>query len=132
MDERTTEKVAAIRERTFEILRQRAMITLSNELLVSDVKIEQAADLLAHDLWAAYLSINIAGKAHEVGEVSYPATWWDAVKQRWFPRLEYRLVHVVRTTYHTCPHLPIPTCHRDSHMLWLESVGKVGFNENEI
>ena len=45
--------------------------------------------------------------------VNYPATWWDAVKERFFPRLTVRRITrpciVYLTKVYVCPHLPIPT-----------------------
>lgn len=54
----------------------------------------------------------------------WPATWWDAFKDRWFPRwlrsrfpVEWRSVDVSQRIYGpVCPHLHVPE--RGKHLQW--------------
>ncbi len=70
------------------------------------------------------LVAGISGK-QEKTEVSYPADWWQALRQRWFPRWwlkrhPVQFKRIVTTTTHLCPHLPIGE-HRTQHyhLQWL-------------
>lgn len=54
---------------------------------------------------------------HETTKViRYPATWWDAVKERFCPRLGVRyteetVVTTIQETTHVCPHLEFDPTH---------------------
>lgn len=50
------------------------------------------------------LCATLYGRRNEGQEIRYPATWWDAVKLRWFPAWllrRYPPVHVVHKTVET-------------------------------
>ncbi len=40
--------------------------------------------------WAVEIRRHIYGKQLDQVEVRHPATWWDATKERWFPRWALR------------------------------------------
>ena len=54
----------------------------------------------------------------------WPATWWDAVKERWFPNwakqrwpVRWDSVEVDEPKFIVCPHLDVPG--QESHVRWV-------------
>jgi hypothetical protein len=63
-------------------------------------------DLLIHEEISEHIAAGVCtdlsawmwGNTHKVASVQYPATWWDAFKDRWFPWWAKNLWHVKYTT----------------------------------
>jgi hypothetical protein len=89
-------------------------------------------ELLSHEIAGAMVAqvrLLFAGDTEEVETikiVSHPATWWDHVKSRWFPRWwlarwpakqkEHRIACLTKIT-RICPHIRVPVNDRpDFHV----------------
>lgn len=59
---------------------------VSNELLGAVVDIADVEDDFIRNMTTLRIQGYLWGELGETRTISYPATWWDAVKQRWFPR----------------------------------------------
>jgi len=70
-----------------------------------------------------------------VDEIVYPATWWDAVKERWYPKFLKRIfppkyickdkvIHKTVRHIHTCPHINVATRGSCLHFLSAKSCHK--------
>ncbi len=49
-----------------------------------EVRLEEHAQFMA-DTVAVHIRMDILGRNLAKIECEYPATWWDAVKERWYP-----------------------------------------------
>lgn len=58
---------------------------VSNELLGAVVDIREENDDFVHDWTTLRIQGYLWGESGETKTISYPATWWDALKARWFP-----------------------------------------------
>ena len=126
------EKIESIRCLTQEKLRQQMMVGLAG-MVIEEMTIEQAAEFLSQDMYLAIARLNVAASKRVIKSkpTTHPATWWDAIKERWFPRMKYtKITHEATTTiYHVCPHLPMPSCDRNTHLLFMEGVQQRGVEE---
>ena len=64
--------------------------------------------------WTLYL-LGCKTWTHVEKTVEYPATWWDAFKERWFPAWSRRWFPIHHTKvecrvehWHVCPHMDTP------------------------
>ena len=70
------------------------------------------------------------GRVDTIEHISYPETWWDAFKERWYPKWMLRrwpAEHVERALtlkqVHMCPHLDIPPGNKTHYrFLWKEQI----------
>ena len=102
-------------------------ITLIENCYPQDLRYDTEKDIMRDRIIHA-ISWNLLGKDIETRK--YPSTWWDAFKDRWFPKFlkkrfpvnweEFKL-------YNICPHInhAWPE-NRNMHILWIE--GNHGFN----
>lgn len=86
---------------------------------VNDVQLKAYTDVVADNLVIA-LTAHVVGQQLKVAAIKAPATWWDAVKERFFPRwlrrlmpVEYRLE--VITAYALYPEIALPD---SKHLLY--------------
>jgi len=89
--------------------------------------IQESADIMVLNLMA-YVTGKIVEKIHI--DVEYPADWWEAFKDRWFPEfmpkrwpVKVTRIKVNEDRYMICPHLT--TEPRMTHYKWLQSYEKV-------
>jgi hypothetical protein len=59
------------------------------------------------------LRAHVLGKTIGTPHVEYPATWWDALKRRWFPawllsRFPALMTTVDLEVFHTFPNMAVP------------------------
>jgi hypothetical protein len=89
-------------------------------------------DYLTDHIEVAFLTYLYAGREHVQSRthVYVPKTWWEHLKQRWFPKrllkrwpVKEEPISVVTLHQHVCPHLQIPMCGERSHIDFLESPG---------
>ena len=69
----------------------------------------EIADLMVMEL-AAFLAGKKVNTIHV--DIEYPADWWQAFKERWFPQwminrwpIKYKRVYINENQYAICPHL---------------------------
>jgi hypothetical protein len=92
----------------------------------SATRVHAWVDYMAHKLWVQ-MSIEMPGVLEEVIDIheQFPLTWWDAVKERWFPAwalrrwpVRYRRIDVHQKRFAAvCPHVRIDQ--QGSHLQWL-------------
>jgi hypothetical protein len=90
-----------------EIVLQRVQLYATNVVPTAILRHLKAEAHLSHvaDEMIIRLSAQILGETVPEVDVTFPVTWWDAVKDRWFPRwslrwfpVEYRRVTVDKHT----------------------------------
>ena len=60
--------------------------SVSNELLGVAVECKDIADDFIKNRMTLLVHGYIWGESGKTQTIRYPATWWDAVKERWFPQ----------------------------------------------
>lgn len=58
---------------------------LSNDLLEAVVGFDEVADDFLRNQCTLIVQGYLYGESGTPQTITYPATWWDAVKERWFP-----------------------------------------------
>lgn len=58
---------------------------MSNELLGAMVEVKSIADDFLKNQLTFVIQGYLWGESGKPQTIRYPATWWDAVKERWFP-----------------------------------------------
>ncbi len=101
---------------------------LSEELFIANhVDLQAACDHVAH-VMVLRLQSSVLGKQHGKIDVErqWPADWWQAVRERWFPRwwlkrwpVRYCQVSVHEVVWNVCPHLNIKTMDGQRHLEFL-------------
>jgi hypothetical protein len=122
-EEARAEKIENIRTVVLERVRSRLLTCLAGAL-VESCTVDQIATIMETDFTTMAIGMNIPGKVKEEGEFEYPATWWDAFKQRWFPWAKINLEQRVCRTYYICPHIPYAHHDRKAHVEWLHYAGE--------
>ncbi len=124
MDEKVrAEKIEGVRTLVLERVRSRLTTYLAGAV-VESCTVDQIGTLFEMDFTTVAINMNIPGKVKEEGEFEYPATWWDAFKQRWFPWAKVNMERRVCRTYYICPHIPYPCHDREPHIEWLHYAGE--------
>ncbi len=81
-------------------------------MLEHSINLDAYFDIMADDMVMVMKRVVYAHKMEE-GAISYPTTWWDHFKQRWFPAWLKKLYPVRMTTkdfkvYRTYPDKVFP------------------------
>lgn len=86
------------------------------------------ADIMAHDIHAMTVKLHAYVWSQPAGEkrVAFPSDWWEALKQRWFPRWALtrwpvRMREVVWKATATYPTLRMRSESHDAHIVIEES-----------
>lgn len=112
-----------------EVVRYQIQKHLSRELtLLRNLELKSWMDQHARSVVVELTSVALAKhRKEETGWVSYPADWWEALKERWFPKwmlrrwpVKYTKRVVEQTVYHCCPHMDIEA--RSNHVKFLQQV----------
>lgn len=144
---------AELQRFTAERLRRGVMFPVDGAVHPGNTSIEIAADELLHAIlcrfgvnyWTTTKDVETEPELEHVDEyvmrtISYPATWWEAVKERWLHRwctvryttedvvlqAVYRTTKVINRTVHACPHI-----HGEGEELHVQFLGKLNFADLE-
>lgn len=60
---------------------------LSNDLLETMISFDEIADDFIRNRCRLMIQGHLWGESGTPQTITYPATWWDAVKERWFPKM---------------------------------------------
>lgn len=86
-----------------------------------NLKYETLVDY-THDRMIHLITWNLLGK--EIEMKRYPSTWWDAFKDRWFPKFlktRFPVSWDEFKIYNICPHIDIPWHeNQELHIKWME------------
>lgn len=117
--------VSDMRQLCIEKLKVASCMTISESLL-SEFEVKAVREMIAGRMVAALQGYVYSKEVREEvkGSVQFPATWVQALKERWLPRWILRRYPVryssspVRITHvHVCPHINVKS---DSpHIYWL-------------
>lgn len=110
---RSYRQVQLVCHRTLESHRFPESFTFANETELVRDDGRMLFRLCDGDGYEARLCKWLLGTPKESEQVSYPTTWWDAFKARWFPRWLRRFFPVAMTTvcmerYCVYPEVPRP------------------------
>jgi hypothetical protein len=94
---------------------------VSNELMDVVVRTEEIADDFICNRLTLMVHGYVWGESGETQTICYPATWWDAVKERWFPAwlnarypIRYREYEISLKTLYPNFKISLP---RETHVL---------------
>lgn len=73
-----------IERKQLEMMRYAVQMSLDDRLMMDAISAEVYHDA-AHRMICT-LTYDVYGEKREPRRVQWPATWWDAFKQRWFPK----------------------------------------------
>jgi len=104
-----------------EITLQKIKFGVVQNVFPQDLKYEVEHDII-HDRFIHYLTWNLLGK--EIETKKYPATWWDAFKNRWYPQFLKKRFPVSWDhfrLYNICPHINhVFPSNSALHLNWVE------------
>ena len=102
------------------------------ELLEGNYELTMQRLIGKRDMMLMNMSSYILGMPKERIEVDkkWPATWWDAFKERWFPQwmlrrwpVEYERIYIDQQIFHAvCPHLNVKD--KSTHVKWMYDISQ--------
>lgn len=104
-----------IQHAVLEQLKLRSSVSISEQTL-RNVKITEYRDLLYQTL---VINVEAIFNQLKIEAARYPADWWQAVKERWFPQWllsRYPVEYTSVPRYAVCPHLDSK---KDKHIYFL-------------
>lgn len=94
---------------------------LSNDLLETMISFDEIADDFIRNRCRLMIQGHLWGESGTPQTITYPATWWDAVKERWFPKwlltrypVSYRIHEITLKTLYPNFRISMP---RETHVL---------------
>ncbi len=120
-----------IRSAVFEKIRMYAEQSLALEYpgVLQNMEMEARVDHMTRRLVLSLRSVCCGKTVERIDvEAKYPADWWEAFKERWFPKwalqrwpVKYKTISVHRDVVRVCPHLPMTVSSHREHFHWLET-----------
>lgn len=112
-----------------EVLRYQVQQLLSKEtMLMRNSELKAWIDQQARGMILELRTMAVAKhRKEEIDWVKYPSDWWEAFKERWFPKwmlrrwpVNYKRKVVQQNVYHCCPHMDIKV--QSNHIEFLQQV----------
>jgi len=117
-------KMEDLRQVVLEKLKARMTAPFTKEIF-DNIRIDQLAEMISRDLWAATLDLLIPAKVvvRPGGSEYVPATWWDHFKMAHGWKHKKRRIVTVEKHYYQCPHIS-PHATSTDHLEWLYYAGE--------